>query len=271
MPATRPHGSTRTILVVDAQATPDPTLIEALHTLGYTVEAASGDEAARLLALAHPDLIVLDLTLPDTEGLLLCSELRDTTDVPMVICSAHAQKRDAILGLKLGADDFINTPIDIYEMEARLEAVLRRTSRPTLTVPGIRPNELHLGALAIDRFRRSATLAGAELTLTPTEYRLLVALCERPNTVVSRRELASIVWGREDVSKGRTIDMHLGRLRIKLGSTSEPRPPCIDTVRGFGYRIVAHERTVGYALRIPRASPRGHGLRAGQEHASTGR
>src|SRR5207253_2077422 len=126
--------------------------------------------------------------------------------VPIVICSATLEKRDAVLGLKLGADDFIAKPFDIYELEARLQAVLRRSKHTPLTEPPRQADQMHVGNLAIERARRRVSVAGKSLSLTPTEYRLLSALADRVDEVVARKDLAAIVWGYEDASSGRTID-----------------------------------------------------------------
>ena len=216
-------------------------MADILDTLGYDVcRAAMAEGAASLLARTRPDLIILELMRADEEGLVLCSEIRANTDLPVVICcSPTSQRRDAILGLKLGADACITWPIDMYELGAHLEAVLRRASPPmVMRGSSTRPNELHLGALTIDRLRFTATLGGQFLTLTPTEYRLLVALSEHADRVISRTELASLVWGTERIGKGRTLDVHIARLRSKLGSTGVTPPLFIGTVRGFGYRII---------------------------------
>jgi len=229
--------------VVNDGSTPGSTVADILDALGFDVCRARIEEgAASLLARTRPDLIILELMRADEDGLVLCAEIRANTDLPVVLCcSATSQRRDAILGLKLGADACITWPIDMYELGARLEAVLRRTSRP-VDVPArgsnARPNELHVGALTIDRSRFTATLGGQFLTLTPTEYRLLVALSEHADRVISRKELASLVWGTERVGKGRTLDVHIARLRSKLGSTGVTPPLFIGTVRGFGYRII---------------------------------
>lgn len=219
------------------------TLTDVLEASGYRVwHAENGADAKAMLEQAHPDLIILDLMLPDVDGLVLCSMLKSIADVPIVICSATNQKRDAVLGLKLGADDFIPKPFDIYELEARVEAVLRRASvARTVHEPG-QPNTEHIriGDLVIDRSRRRVTLGSEALQLTPTEYRLISALASRPDEILSRDELAQLVWGYQDASQGRTIDVHIRRLRVKLASGAVPAPQIIS-VRGFGYKISSEE------------------------------
>src|ERR1700716_2572498 len=156
------------------------TLTDALESSGYRVWLAeTGADAKTLLEQTRPDLIILDLMLPDVDGLVLCSGLKGIADIPIIICSATPQKRDAILGLKLGADDFIAKPFDIYELEARVEAVLRRTSQTRASGPSQPPpDHIGVGELIIDRPRRRVTRGGEPIQLTPTEYRLVSALAK---------------------------------------------------------------------------------------------
>src|SRR6202163_97226 len=185
-------GATTIMLVEDDHAVAQ-TLIDALESSNYRVWLAeTGADAEILLEQTRPDLIILDLMLPDMDGLVLCSGLKQIADVPIVICSATPQKRDAILGLKLGADDFIAKPFDIYELEARVEAVLRRTSQTRVAEPApAPPDHIRVGELIIDRSRRRVTLGGEPLQLTPTEYRLVSALARRPDEILSLGDLAS--------------------------------------------------------------------------------
>jgi DNA-binding response OmpR family regulator len=229
-----------TIVLVEDDPAVARTMADALDSSGYRVRhAATGSEARTLVERSRPDLIVLDLMLPDVDGLVLCSGLKQLSPTPIVICSATPQKRDAILGLKLGADDFIAKPFDIYELEARLEAVLRRTRCPRQPEPKADPGpQEHVSNLTIDRARRSVLVGAEPLALTPTEYRLLSALAARINQVVTRKDLALKVWGYEEASAGRTIDVNVRRLRAKLGTTRVPAP-AIVTVRGLGYKLAS--------------------------------
>jgi DNA-binding response OmpR family regulator len=221
------------------------TLTDALETSGYRVWLAeTGADARTLLEQTRPDLVILDLMLPDVDGLVLCSGLKGIADVPIIICSATPQKRDAILGLKLGADDFVAKPFDIYELEARVEAVLRRTSHQRTVEPAAPPDHIRVGELIIDRSRRRVTLGAEPVQLTPTEYRLVSALASRPDEILSRDELATLVWGYQDASSGRTIDVHIRRLRVKLNSGPVPAP-AIVAVRGFGYKMALEETGSG--------------------------
>ncbi|MBV8716618.1 MAG: response regulator transcription factor [Chloroflexi bacterium] len=225
------------------------TLTDALESSGYRVWLAeTGADAKTLLEQTRPDLIILDLMLPDVDGLVLCSGLKAIADVPIVICSATPQKRDAILGLKLGADDFIAKPFDIYELEARVEAVLRRTSQTRVSSEASPspPDHIRVGELIIDRSRRRVTLGGEPIQLTPTEYRLVSALASRPDEILSRDDLATLVWGYQDASSGRTIDVHIRRLRVKLSQGPVPAP-AIVAVRGFGYKMAVEDTANGAA------------------------
>jgi DNA-binding response OmpR family regulator len=241
------QGATTIMLVEDDHAVAQ-TLTDTLESSGYRVWLAeTGADARTLLDQTRPDLIILDLMLPDVDGLVLCSGLKAVADVPIVICSATPQKRDAILGLKLGADDFIAKPFDIYELEARVEAVLRRTSymRVAQASPSP-PGHIRVGELIIDRSRRRVTLGGEPIQLTPTEYRLVSALASRPDEILSRDDLATLVWGYQDASSGRTIDVHIRRLRVKLAQGPVPAP-AIVAVRGFGYKMAIEEGANGAA------------------------
>ncbi len=194
----QPKGpGTTTIMLVEDDHAVAQTLIDALESSSYRVWLAeTGADAKILLEQTRPDLIILDLMLPDMDGLVLCSGLKAIADVPIVICSATPQKRDAILGLKLGADDFIAKPFDIYELEARVEAVLRRTTQTRVAEPTPPPpDHIRVGELIIDRSRRRVTLGGEPIQLTPTEYRLVSALASRPDEILSRDDLATLVLG----------------------------------------------------------------------------
>jgi two-component system response regulator MtrA len=225
-------------MLVEDDAAVAQTLTDALEASGYRVWLAeTGADAKTLVEQTRPDLVLLDLMLPDIDGLVLCSGLKSIADVPIIICSATPQKRDAILGLKLGADDFISKPFDIYELEARVEAVLRRSMHPRPAAPAPSPpDHIRVGELIIDRSRRRVTLGGEAIQLTPTEYRLVSALASRPDEILSRDELATLVWGYQDASSGRTIDVHIRRLRVKLNNGPVPAPPIV-AVRGFGYKM----------------------------------
>jgi two-component system response regulator MtrA len=253
MTMAKPAGAT--ILLVEDDAAVAESVAEVLETAGYkVVRAPTGLEAKASLEQVRPDLIILDLILPDVDGLILCSDLKAIADCPIIVSSATGRKRDTVLSLKLGADDFVAKPFDIFEMEARVEAVLRRAQQQKTGSSasagrdgGGQPDEIRLGDLSIDRSRRRVMLGGTELHLTPIEYRLLTVLASRPDEVLSREDLAQLVWGYQDASVGRTVDVHVRRLRVKLASAPVPPPPIIS-VRGFGYKISTDETAANGAL-----------------------
>ncbi|HEY1291592.1 MAG TPA: response regulator transcription factor [Chloroflexota bacterium] len=245
MPGLRPARAS--ILVVEDDLALARTLIDALESADYRVwHAASGHEARAYAERAWPDLILLDLLLPDVDGLVLCSLLKGVTDVPIIMCGASTRRSDPVLALKLGADDFVRKPFDIDTLLARIEAVLRRRppargqENPPETPPS---DELRVGDLLIEPQRKRATLAGAMLALTPTEFKLLTALTTHAESTLTRDRLARDVWGYADASNGRTIDVHIRRLRVKLAHGRAPGPSIV-AVRGTGYRITADERAI---------------------------
>ena len=236
-------GPRPTLLVVDSDVAVARLLADALGKIASRVWVAhSAAEARRVLGRSTlPDLVLLELVLPDADGLMLCSEIRSKADVPVIICGSTADKREAVLALKLGADDFIRKPFDLYELEARVEAVLRRTYNPANAAATAGPSpRLHVGTLTIDPARKRAVVDGTHIAFTSTEYRLLCVLAAKADRIVSRKELARSVWDREDVSAGRTIDVHMRRIRMKLQS-APGMPPAIATLRGFGYRLLSSQ------------------------------
>ena len=229
-----------TILLVEDDPDTARSLTKALETSGYRVTPVdTGAEARSILEHVRPDLILLDLMLPDTDGLVLTTALKTLTRAPIIICSARQEQVDRVLGLKLGADDFVAKPFDLDELEARIEAVLRRASR-VREAAAAPPDQIRVGDLVISQTRGTVTLAGQQVHLTPTEYRLLVALASRPNEVLSRESLGQLVWGYQDLGTGHLIDVHIGRLRLKLRRASRSAP-IIVTVRGKGYTIGSDE------------------------------
>jgi DNA-binding response OmpR family regulator len=225
-----------TILLVEDDPDIARSLTKALESSGYRVTVVdTGSEARSIMEHVRPDLILLDLMLPDTDGLVLTTAIKQLTNAPIIICSARQEQVDRVLGLKLGADDFVGKPFDLDELEARIQAVLRRASRVRET-PASPPDQIQVNELSISQSRGTVTLAGQLVHLTPTEYRLLVALASRPDEVLSRETLGQLVWGYQDVGTGHLIDVHIGRLRLKLRRASESGP-VIATVRGKGYTL----------------------------------
>jgi DNA-binding response OmpR family regulator len=230
-PRSRAPGPRATILLVEDDAALAEMLRQRLLARGYDVwHAGTAAEAEAAASEVRPTLVILDLMLPDQHGLVVCANLRERCDAPIIICSATTQEGAAVLGFRLGADDFVRKPFSTDELEARVEAVLRRTA-PATDARSAGP--LRVGELVIDPARRRATVRDETLRLTPTEYRLLAALAGRPDEVVSPRELARIVWGQHDRGIERSLGVHLRRLRAKLPAAA----PRLQTMRGFGYRL----------------------------------
>jgi len=226
-----------TILLVDDDPFLTMLLVDQLGAEGYRVHiAASAAQAVQLAAQISPDLILLDLSLPDQHGLVLCAELKEKHGAPIIICSGTQHEHEAILALKLGADDFVAKPFSVDELAARIEVVLRRTSPPTLRKSDGLEDIERVGELVIDRAGYVATVGDELLKLTPTEYRLLCTLASRPGQVLSRQELTEALWGYYDVGVNRSLDVHIRRLRCKLKACAVAAPDIV-TVRGFGFKI----------------------------------
>ncbi|MDQ3606259.1 MAG: response regulator transcription factor [Gemmatimonadota bacterium] len=223
------------ILVVDDE--PDISALVAYHLAreSYRVRtAADGLEALRAVESQVPDLVVLDLMLPGMSGLEVLRELRrrpEAQEVPVILLTARREEQDRIAGLKLGADDYIAKPFSPQELVLRVGAVLRRVRQSPPTAPG--GKVVRVGPFSVDVGAASAAVDGQILDLTPTEYRLLLTLMERRGRVQSRRQLLEAVWEITARITTRTVDMHVQRLRAKLGEQGE----WIETVRGFGYRF----------------------------------
>lgn len=196
----------------------------------------NGSAAKRKLTALRPNLVITELLLPDMDGLMLCADIRNA-GTAVVICSATRRRRDATLAYRFGADDFIAKPFDEYEFAARVGAALHRASGQPPTIMRQR-NKRQLGDLVANRTRPNVRIGDQEASLTPTEYRLASALASRSGEVVSREELAQLVWGQTDAASGRRIDVHVGRLNRKLRQLAGASPP-ITTLRGRGYHLAA--------------------------------
>jgi DNA-binding response OmpR family regulator len=228
----------RNVLLVDDDADLAAMLSDTLGARGYRVShVTTAAEAEGALDQAQPDLIIVDLMLPDQNGLLLCASLRERIGVPLIICSATKRKEDPVLGLKLGADDFIRKPFSVDELHARLEVALQRASTAAAAATPATPAVQQIGSLVIRLAERRAALGDHALALTPTEYRLLSAVAACPHQVVSREALADEVWGEHDDAIVRSLAVHMRRLRAKLQAAAVPGPR-LATRRGFGYQLV---------------------------------
>jgi two-component system phosphate regulon response regulator PhoB len=225
------------ILVVDDE--PDITALVAYHLAkaGYRVTTASnGSDALRAASEQRPDVIVLDLMLPGLSGLDVLQALRkqdETRDVGVIMLTARREEADRIRGLSLGADDYLTKPFSPNELTLRVAAIIRR-----LAAPSTGGSQLAAGPIGIDRSAHRVTVEGKELQLTATEYKLLLTLVERRGRVQTRPQLLEIVWEAQPDIQTRTVDMHVQRLRTKLGVAGD----LIETVRGFGYRFKTPEK-----------------------------
>jgi len=213
------------ILLVEDEETIAAPLADGLRREGFDVEWAATGAAA--LDASAPDLVLLDLRLPDTDGLDVCRRLRERSDVPIIVVTARGEEADRVVGLELGADDYVVKPFGLRELIARIRAVTRRTEHRATTA-----GPLHVGALEVDERARRASLDGRELDLTPKEFDLLAALARDPGAAISRRRLLEEVWQTNWYGSAKTIDVHMAALRKKLG-----RPGVIETVRGIGFRL----------------------------------
>ena len=226
------------ILVVDDE--PDITALVAFHLAraGYRVStAANGPDALKAAKDERPDVIVLDLMLPGLSGYDVLAELRkrdETRDVGVILLTARRDEPDRIRGLTLGADDYLTKPFSPAELTLRVQALLRRLAAPAVAAG----STLVAEGLTVDRGAHRVSLAGEELNLTATEFKLLVTLLERRGRVQSRPQLLESVWDAHPEIQTRTVDMHVQRLRVKLGEMGD----LIETVRGVGYRFKHADR-----------------------------
>ncbi|HTS90316.1 MAG TPA: response regulator transcription factor [Gemmatimonadales bacterium] len=226
------------ILVVDDE--PDITALVAYHLAkaGYRVStAANGPDALRAAREERPDIVILDVMLPGVSGYDVLAELRrreETRDVGVILLTARREEPDRIRGLSLGADDYLTKPFSPAELALRVNALLRRLAAPAVTSG----SNLTAGPVTIDRSSHRVSVDGKEIELTATEYKLLLTLVERRGRVQTRPQLLETVWEAQPDIQTRTVDMHVQRLRSKLGEAGE----LIETVRGFGYRFRGAER-----------------------------
>ncbi len=221
------------ILVVEDNPTTSRTLKLFLDAEGYAVHCAlSGGEAETALAAGRFDLVLLDLMLPDIDGLSLCRKLRQSSMVPIVMLTARSAQDEIVEGLEAGADDYMGKPFGSREMLARIRRCLRNGSPSQ----AMRVRQLHVGELCVDTETRSVDLAGARIRLTPSEFDLLVVLMQRPGRVFTRDQLIRLALGVDYEGADRTVDTHIWSLRKKLG---EPRgePRYLLSEPGIGYRL----------------------------------
>jgi DNA-binding response OmpR family regulator len=213
-----------------------------LEREGFAVHVADNGRTALELARQHePTVVVLDLMLPEVDGLEVCRRLRTFSDAYVIMLTARAEEIDRIIGLEVGADDYLTKPFSPRELVARVRAMLRRpregsagpgSAAPPLDVP---PPQ-HFGDLTIDHGRREVSLRGAALPLTPLEFALLTSLAAHPGRVFTRAQLLERVWGQDYFGDDHVVDVHIANLRKKLGD-DPAAPRFVETVRGVGYRF----------------------------------
>jgi DNA-binding response OmpR family regulator len=234
--ASQPHASrpyveaSDSILVLDSDHDCLEQISTSLLNAGYEVYTANnGADGLEIARSVHPAMIITEVELADLSGLELCRALRaDTTteNIHVIVLTARQSEMDRILGFEFGADDYVVKPISIRELMLRVKAAQRRWR-------GVKPHLVKAGPIAVDHSRCCALVNGTTIDLTPTEFRLLATLAERPNVVQTRDKLLFEVWGNENAIENRSVDTYLRRLRNKLGEAGQH----IKTVYGFGYRI----------------------------------
>jgi DNA-binding response OmpR family regulator len=218
------RGGVQVLLVEDDDAIAEP-LAKGLEREGFRVRRVSTGAAA--LESPPADVVLLDLGLPDTNGYEVCKRLRERSDVPILFLTARAEEVDRVLGLELGADDYIVKPFGFRELVARMRAVTRRV-QPRRRDDG----PLTIGSLVVDRRARRVTLADVEVDLTPKEYEVVALLAQDPGAVFERQQIMEQVWGQPWYGPTKTLDVHVASIRKKLGD-----PRWVETVRGVGFKL----------------------------------
>ncbi len=223
------------VLVIEDDRDHQEILRYNLSTAGHQVRIApTGAEGIRVAYEERPDMVLLDLTLPDMPGTSVCAQLRSAVAMRttrLIIVSAKGEEIDRVVGFELGADDYVVKPFSVRELLLRVQAVIRRAQ------PSQAATSVVFGLLRVDRYAHRVWVDGAEVELTATEFRLLAALCDRNERAQSRDQLLMDVWGIEPGGDARRVDMHVKRLREKLGSARM----YVQTLRGLGYRFSAAE------------------------------
>ncbi len=220
-----------TILIVDDEQHIIDLAKLYLEQEGYkTSSATDGKTALQQILRDNPSLVVLDLMLPELDGWEVCRRVRAESDVPIIMLTARSDDIDRIVGLELGADDYLTKPFNPRELVARVRAILRRSNRPA---PSASDTALTIGNLMIQPEKRAVQVAGNEVDLRMKEFDLLLTLASNPGMVFTREKLLDVVWGYDFAGETRTVDVHIAHLRHKLKGMT----PTIDTVWGVGYRL----------------------------------
>lgn len=230
-------GMQTTILIVDDEQSVTDLLSYNLRKAGYNaITAADGREALHLALESHPDLILLDVMIPHMDGLDVCREIRKTSEVPVIMITARGEEVDRVVGLELGADDYVCKPFSVRELMARIKAVLRRNNSHVSSKQ--EPVELKgPGDLVINLENRQTFLSGSPLALTRLEFDVLALLVKNKGRVLTRDRLLEEAWGYDFAGDTRAVDSTVKRLRAKLRATADGLDP-IEAVRGVGYRVI---------------------------------
>jgi DNA-binding response OmpR family regulator len=224
------------ILVVDDEPKIRRIITSYLQEEGFDIAEASDGEAALKFAAGNPDLVILDVGLPGIDGIEVLRQLRTRSDVPVMLVTARAEETDRLIGLSVGADDYVTKPFSPRELVLRVKAILRRSSSTSATTEDV----MQFDALVIDLAAHVVTVNGMEPDLTALEFDLLVALGSEPGRVLRRRQLIDQVWGWDFFGDERVVDVHIRNLRSKIGDDSSD-PQFIATVRGVGYKFVGSD------------------------------
>ncbi len=222
-----------TVLVVDDEPIVREVVVRYLVREGHqTLEAGDGESARAAIERSQPDLVVLDVMLPGTDGLELCRWIRSSSELPVIMLTARGEEADRIVGLELGADDYVTKPFSPRELAARVRSVLRRSAPTEDTV-----EQLEFGDVELEQATREARKASREIRLTAKEFDLLWFLASHPRRVFSREQLMAKVWGYTAALDTGTVTVHVRRLREKI-EDHPSRPRHLETVWGVGYRLV---------------------------------
>ena len=213
-------------------------LIQAyLHREGYETAAAyTGRQCLEQVSKFRPDLLILDIMIPEGDGFFVCQEIRKESNLPIIMLTARGEESDRVLGLEIGADDYVSKPFSPRELTARVKATLRRREWDSTT----KPERLSYGDLVLDKKQRRVFITDQEVPLTPKEFDLLSLMATSPSRVFSRNLLYEIVWGNDALGDVRTVDVHLTRLRSKIEERSNYR--YLHTVWGIGYRFEVKQK-----------------------------
>ncbi len=231
-------GSFRHVLLISSDAVISRTMIAALRDNGYIGRhALTGQEAIGLIQEQSPSLIILDLALSDMDGLVLLSDIKSFTSAPVLVFGGTQRKQDIVLSFRLGAADFLAKPIQLFEFEARVDAIHNRRARGDADITVQEAARFSVNDLTIDSVAQRALLGNVSLHLTPTEFRLIASLASQPSQIASREELRRMLRGNDNMRSSRSIDVHMSRIRQKLRDV-RPDAPNIVSVRMQAYHLV---------------------------------